>query len=321
LTSSIKDHLLEAAWADLPPMVKDWGSHDEVRTSLEAWLSNQLAWCEDLAFAQRFHANCPVEGASPEDYLQRILPTATGERILTGIRFRGRNRDFPFVDLIASTASLHPAEQLKAAIDAIEDAFSKFAPRSVRILRSSAAEPLSSPRFSSSHDQMVIAGRVSALASRPAPRFRERVTFDPIRDPAEGAAFVAEAYEDFFEAEPAMRGVIYPADSSDLAPCAEVSCLGYLVIDGKRAGVIAAKPAVKYTLRGHEVVEEILTTSWRGKGFAAAAQRALIDRLSSREQETVLFGTISTVNQASQKTALRVGREVVASYLFLSRPT
>jgi GNAT superfamily N-acetyltransferase len=314
------DRMLESAWADLSLAVKAWSAEAKLRDGLQTWLQGPLAWCEDAAFATRFHSACPVEGVSPDDYLQRILQTPSGARILVGIRFPGGAGDFPFVDLLASTQSLHPPGALADAMEAIWAPYAKFAPRAVRILRSTDAPSLDVLPFSIEVDQVLLAGRVGTIAASDPPRHCDRVVFELVEDTAEAAAFVADAYADFFDRHPEMKGIVHPAGEDELAPCHRVHCLGYAVIDGQRAGLIGAAPCTKYTLEGYEVIEEVLTAAWRGQGLAVALQRTMIDHLASTEPDVVLFGTIAGVNRASQATALRVGRQKVASFLFVSSP-
>jgi len=314
------DQMLKSAWADLSPAVKGWRAEAKVRDGLHTWLQDHLAWCEDAEFAARFHSGCPVPGACPDDYLQRILQTPSGARILVGIRFRGGAGDFPFVDLIASTESLHPPGALADAMEAIREPYAKFAPQAVRILRSTDAPALDDTPFSIDVDQVLLAGHVGTIAASEPPRHRDRVAFELVEDIAEAAAFVADAYANFFDRHPKMKGIVHPAGEDELVRCQQARCLGYAVIDGHRAGLIGAARQTKHTMVGYEVIEEILSAAWRGQGLAAALQRAMIDHIASTEPDVVLFGTIAGVNRASQATALRVGRQSIASFLFVSSP-
>lgn len=67
-------------------------------------------------------------------------------------------------------------------------------------------------------------------------------------------------------------------------------------------------------LSGWQVVDELFETRFRGRGLAAAMQRAFLDTLPAKD---LVWGTIDTRNAPSLATARRVGREIVAGYLFL----
>ncbi|MDP6933055.1 MAG: hypothetical protein QGG40_09070 [Myxococcota bacterium] len=309
---------LESAWADLSPVLKGWLSESDLRSGLEEWLCGQLEWCTDHEFSARFHKACPVPGAAPEEYLQRLLETPSGARILVGIRFRGRDRSFPFVDLVASTRSLLPAEAVHEAVETIALQYTSFEPRAVRILRSCAAPALTVGPRTVTLDQSIVTGKVRTLNNLPALPTTAEVAFEPTRDIPGTVDFVRRAYEEFFSQYPSMAGTIHPADADDLRTCEQAACLGYAIIDGQRAGVISAAPRTNYGLRGHEVIEEIIAAPWRGRGFGPVVQRAMVDHLATSQPESLLFGAIASTNLASRSTALRVGRTATADYLFVA---
>ena len=88
------------------------------------------------------------------------------------------------------------------------------------------------------------------------------------------------------------------------------------MIEKAWAGVIAAERRSEVFLSGYCVIEEILGGKYRGKGFAPAVQRMMIENLELQGDE-MIFGHISLKNSPSLRTASRVGRSDVGGYLFV----
>lgn len=63
------------------------------------------------------------------------------------------------------------------------------------------------------------------------------------------------------------------------------------------------------------VIEELLETPFRGRGFAPAMQRMFLERLADKDDRLV-WGTIDARNIPSLRTAQRVGREIVFGNMF-----
>ena len=88
---------------DAPPYLLERDSAG-LRRRTRSWTEEQLGRVHDEGFAKTFRKYCPVEGCVDRDYNQRILEITPAIRALVGIRFRGRDQNFPFVDLVACTA-------------------------------------------------------------------------------------------------------------------------------------------------------------------------------------------------------------------------
>jgi len=86
-------------------------------------------------------------------------------------------------------------------------------------------------------------------------------------------------------------------------------------IDGKWAGIIGANNGYDNFLKGYYIVEEFLIENFRGKQFASAVQRHLINKLPFNSNE-MLFGTIHYENIPSLRTAMRVDRRPIGMYAF-----
>lgn len=262
-----------------------------LRQNLSAWLATQTRRVHDRAFGARFASGCPIPGAAPRDYQQRVLTLPGFGRSLAGIRFLGGDTRQPFVDLLAwTTFPADPAE----GIAALSESFAVFRPPRVRLLLAE-APPGGEP------DQYWLAGRRSALV---VPVDAEIAPGGP-----EDAPLVAQAYQ---ATPPELQAHLTPSDAEDLADGVVVR----LTVGGRWAGLAAARRGRRWALDGYEVIEEVLAPGFRGRGLGVVLQRALIAALPSGE-DTAVFGTIHAKNAPSLGTARRCGRSVVGGWWFL----
>ncbi|MFW6053604.1 MAG: GNAT family N-acetyltransferase [Persicimonas sp.] len=301
----------------MPAILSNWCSAEQLHRDIGERLQVELDRCEDMGFATRFAAACPVEGCQPEDYLQGVIRVGGRQQLLTGIRFHG-GLGFPFVDLIAAAQPLDDAAAMADALAAIRAEYAPFEPQTVRILRGS-ERPLMLPSgINATADQHVVVGPIDVLAAQPTPSPREEVQLAPAGDTAEAARFVEAAYDAFYAEQPAFESIIFPADQSDLEECQETGLLRYISVDGARAGVVATRDGLGPFVCGQEMVEQVLNPDFRGRGIAAIAQRRLLEQLAEQSPGEVIWGTIDDRNVASRATAHRAGRRELASWHWLN---
>jgi RimJ/RimL family protein N-acetyltransferase len=302
---------------EMPAVLSEWCSPEQIARDIEQRLQLELDRCEDMSFATRFAAACPVDGCQPEDYLQRVTRVGGRQQLLTGIRFHG-GLGFPFVDLIAAAQPLDDAAALADALASIRAEYAPFEPETVRILRGS-ERPLMLPSgITATADQHVVVGSLDVLAAQAPPSPREAIQLAPVDDAAEAARFVEAAYDAFYADQPAFESIIFPADQSDLKECQETGLLRYITVDGARAGLLATRHGLGPLVRGQEMVEQVLNPDFRGRGLAAIAQRRLLEQLAEQSLGDVIWGTIDDRNAASRATAHRAGRRELASWHWLN---
>lgn len=109
------------------------------------------------------------------------------------------------------------------------------------------------------------------------------------------AADYVETYEAFFIDHPEWRGRLQVEDRESLLECARADARYRVQVDGQSTGFIAARPGSYGTLRGREMVDEILTTPYRGQNLAPAFQRRFLEQLDVT-REPVVWGTIEDEN-------------------------
>jgi RimJ/RimL family protein N-acetyltransferase len=289
--------------------VRAWLGDERLRSNWSAefdeLVHDQL---ESADFGPTFVQHCPSPGAVAADYLPRELDLGDGLSVLAGIH----KGSFFFVNVYAQTRLLR-ADEVARAGDMLRREFAMFEPAAVRWWEPAVGG--AGHKGKRLDDLRLIVGWIpELLEDGPAPNQRVRLQAES------SAAFHDDylaMYERFFAANPAMRDVVRTEDREDLQACADVGALFRVLVDDAFAGVIAAAPSRHGGVDGWSVNEELLDTAYRGQGLAVHAQRAMLAQLDQNVSQLV-FGTINAVNQASVKTALRVGRQDAGGWVSLA---
>lgn len=229
------------------------------------------------------------------------LPTRYRTHSLPGgveIAFRRKGGDGtkPFVDVLAG--DLPPLDELRSVV-------ADLLPERPPVARFIA---LRAPTATARPDQHIVVGLVHALQARPPIPAPSGFTISAV--PASSLTSYAEEFARFQRSGPLGREV-WPASVEELERAAADGVLvGATGPDGW-AGVAACLPGHVDRWSGQVVLELFVAERSRRKGLAPALQRALIDRL---DPDVTLLGTIHHANTPSLATALRCGRQIVASY-------
>jgi L-amino acid N-acyltransferase YncA len=322
-----------ALWVPLssPTMI-----NAEVLTALKAWSPEQLAswsptWREELTRwaapslalvgdttwggAVRDAVQLPV--ADPLLWANRRISLRSGGWAIAGIRFRGRDIEKPFVDIIATSAT--PDYLGIAELGDVLAHFEAFAPLCLRVhlpgdARGAAAP--AGPSFASVPDQLVVAGPVAQMTKQArSPRFDSVQLVRAV--PADAAARVAEIYDEVRRSNPRLDEWATPSSGDSLADADEEALLFDIVVEGRIAGVVAATRDNAYGFTGFTVEEIALDSAHRRRGYGLAVLQHLAQRLPV-DASDVLWGHIHPDNAPSLRNALASGRTVVSSLVWVT---
>jgi hypothetical protein len=271
-------------------------------------LDEEIGRLDDDEWNRKYHD--AIQIGSPADYRNRLVETDAGS-VLCGLRFYNGDRDTPFVELVARTSEdVSWEDGARAAMHAYE----VFMPQRASFMRVGASPPETGPGWSTTPDQRFIVGEAGAMRRSPKGQWDDRLSLAPV-EVDEAKALMDEAYARFAERQPELAPRVPPATREQLEQCDTDGLLRTWHIDDECAGVLGVVPQTFLGLEATLVMEEFATPSWAGRGTASCAQRALAREL---DDGALVVGTIDDRNRASLKTAERAGREVVASWWFLT---
>lgn len=305
----LADRFARAALARLPAEVSDWLDQDVVLDELRKALTAAVAKRRDDAFVARFHARCPVAGASDDDY-RSVEVTIDGRAVLLEPRFKGLDPGKSFIEVVAHEGPADAA-LFRGAMDLASERWSVFKPRALRTV----VWPSAPEGIAANPDLEVVAGTTTAICERVAPEAARNLEMVRITDTS-GFERFARAYQRFVDGHPVLRDELWIPDEATFAKVVEHGHSYDVEVEGTWVGLIAAVPAPFMGARGWIIHEELLDESARGCRLAAPMQRGLIERLHA-DRAGVVHGTIHHLNVASLATARRVGRDVIGRHLFL----
>lgn len=293
-----------------------------MRSRLASHVGLAVARLEAPRWAGAFAASCPIPGAAPADYLHRVVsvPSSGGAptlRAIVGIRYKGLDPGKPFIEVAARTGPIPSHAVLTGLVLAAQQAVKPLGQDApIRLQLTDLDGPGLPPGEPDLH---LVAGRVASLEGLPEPPANGfEIQLRPCADPTGMSPRYLAAYSAASPALPvAARDSVSPCDIETLRALANDGLLVEVLIDGSWAGVVGATREESFGLAGWCMVEEILAPAFRGRGLAAAVQRAFIEALPATDDELV-FGTIHAGNTPSLKTALKVGRRSVRLWHFFA---
>ncbi len=313
MNDAIVQQCLHCDYLAVPQVVREWIPEERIRLLLRREWEKNTKRITDTDFAESFQERCPVPDAIASDYSYRLLELAGGRHVLTSIRFKGLDMQKPFVEILHKSFVLESADQARTLAREIAQHYSVFAPRRIRIFDSSGVLDHPGAAEFTAGDLRYYAAPMHVLRLLPLPpRFGE-VALERLTD-LDFYDTYAAMYEHLYAESPHLR--VVPVESRQtMTDYLNEGKLYGIVIGGRFAGVVGVLPQEERFLSGLLVVEEILDRPFRGRGFAVAIQRRLLEEMS--DSSGMLYGHISPINTASLRTASRVGRRDVGGMYFV----
>ncbi len=267
-----------------------------------SWLEVETSRVSDDEFAAQFYTHLSLPGVLPSDYLHRIVCTRHG-KLLGGIRFRGRDVNRPFVEIIA-----HGFDDLDRLRGCVHDEWSMFRPKHLRLC-------VSPGRISGPNALLDMSIYAARYKDMPAPDASVRLI--PFSDPEHAIEMVRRRYEHMASADRAVARNVFPAVPDDISRWHRAGQLRAITIHGAAVGALAVAPGAIRWIYGDEIQEEVVEANHGGHGYAALAQAAWASS-DAVDPNQLLIGTIDGLNVASRKTATRARRRRVLDRIFIA---
>lgn len=312
----MSEHLLEAyrAWLQdsISPVVRGW-CPEAVRRRYHRATGELIQRTTDDDASRRYADACPVAGVDHTLYRLRELTLPNGVSVLAGAHFRGQSTRYPFVGLFAQSRWLG-AEEMAAAHGVLMDEFSVFSPRAswwwIPVHRELPQLAAVTP------DQHLVMGSLEEIRRAAPWPLPPRWALRRLDATTEVSEAFADLYRSFHIARPDLEEGVQPTTPGALVDCAEANGLYGCFSGTDLAGVVAAKPDSQYGVDAWLMWDIVLARQYCGKGLGPILQRAVLERLDIARAPLVV-GTIDARNLPSLRTALRVGRQIVGTWIFI----
>lgn len=244
-----------------------------------------------------------LPGVVPNDYEERILNVSEGLFILAGIRFQGLDVTQPFVSVLGNfkDIDLIPFDKIG---ELIKEEFKVFRPTCFHV---SFPEEKGIPAHNFKIDRYTVMGNIQAIVEQKLKSIPDKVEIKVLNDMNFYDDYVRE-YDMLYKNSPQLKSEVKIESLESLLEAASENLLFEVIINGKRAGVIAGYVENYFGLNQVCILEELLFEKYRGKGFGVYLQKAFAQKMHGCFE--ILWGHISQLNPSSLKTALKNGRKI-----------
>lgn len=294
----------------LPARARVWWAESWLNANAVTLLRDELEFALNEVDLQRFAASCPVDGAGPRDYRNRLLVGDDDLVLLAGIRFRNLNLSQPFVDIVAASRPFSNAWECDRCKDEIAQAFAVFAPLFIRLERSLIGEGLL-VKADPGKILMAAPSEVMLTMARPLPAgvCLQATQVSEIYD------WYQAAYGRFAARRPDLVPHVRQESSDDLRAAQDAKALFTIELDGQSIGLIGAYESQEGPICGLCINEFMLDDPYRGNSLAVAAQREFA-RLVSHTGPRAIYGMIHPLNKPALAVAEKLGRQAVAQQMW-----
>lgn len=310
---------MKATWSlNLSSWLGPEGANALVFEELQGELNLTTAEEPSAAFSDHFARSTRVD--DPTEYLNKIVKLSDGTSCLAGIRFLGGDGTKPFVNITALTRRAD--EVSPRVLSEVLGAWHVFAPETVRIAVLppvlAMAERKSTDLDSLFFDQVLVGAPHSTILRAAEPATVLDVYVAPADPTDVWKPYIREMA--LLMREPFWRSVTRPELREDIEDAARAG----LVFEARDrhtdewCGIFALNSSNRFDPRRALRVQDLLVAAkFRGNGLGAFMQRKALQRVSSKGNP-IVFGTIAWRDQASWRTALRVGRVPLRAWKWIS---
>lgn len=305
---------LKLQWQKVPAIIKDWQPKEVIEASLKKELKINFSKMKDPSFGDRFFDYYYVENSDPKDYRYMVLKLSEGREIMTGIRFYGLDKNKAYVEIVYTNFIDLDEAILKEIVAVIKERYAVFNPFACRILHANDLKK-AFPSLKIKKDLHFYTGKKSSIMQMDIP-----IKYDQIElvkpDNLDFYSLYMGMLEFYIEDNPGSEEYVFTLDKDRLNKLKEMGTLFCTYIDEQWAGIIACDYLQMKYLEGYCIVEECLINKFRGKHFAAAIQRKMIEMLPG-DMHTLVYGEIHDRNIPSRKTASKNGRITTGTNYFI----
>lgn len=312
------NQVLESAQRWVSAEIKQWSP--AWLENLARWLESDVALVGDAAWGAQIRDLVKLPIPDPLAWANRRIELADGHWAIAGIRFRGRDVEKPFVDIIAT--SLPPEAARIEALAEVLPHFEDFAPLCLRVnipeSTLSAAELSEAEDFhgDAESELLIVASPIDEMKMRPHALLFDATTLIPCST-HDAAELTAEIYGELAASRPQLREWATPADAQSLEEAAEQGLLFEIRVNGETAGIVAAERQDAYGFTGFCMQEIALNAAHRGRSIGVATLQHLVRALDAKPFD-LLWGHIHPGNIPSLSNAQASGRKIVTSHAWIT---
>ncbi|WP_127075590.1 hypothetical protein [Rhodomicrobium lacus] len=295
---------VDASLAQVHPLIRDWGA---------------VATDAELREAQRHAIRAAVDGGAglrraafaspPPPDISRLIEFDC-HRLIATLDAHNPAGGRPFIRLFRSTVPPGMIADWSGLKRRLLRRFAAFGPGEVLFFHPSHL-PLCVE--TAGIDDHLLAAPVGKMSGMPKAAGSMRVTLKRSSSLAFYSRYKA-VYEATYVERPGLRGEVRTETEDSLGFCLRHGFLFEILVDGRWAGVVAAKWRTLAGIRGVFMVEIVLDGDVRGQRLGPAVHQLFAEAVAMSAPEAVIIGTISAKNPWSLQAARRAGRIEIGAW-------
>jgi len=300
---------------NIPPILLAWVGSENIKNSIRTKLMDDYAYLYDDEAAGEYMSNIKYENTHIEDYYAHFIDLDYNRAVISSIYFRKeRGNFFPFIQIFHKNFDFSSIR--KNELEKIISWYGAFNPEFIRFYEHDLRESMTIHDYKITGESIVAAGHIATIKHHTKPDDYGDISLEIVHNMDFYENYSRE-YDDFLKENGHMRNFLNKESYETMKRLVEINFVYKIIIDGETAGIFAVDKTIEKYFNSFLVVEEVIYKKFRGRGFAPAAQRKIIDIIIAGSQE-MIFGTIHPQNLASLKTALKNDRVLLGTnYLLL----
>lgn len=286
-----------------PDLARQWFSEDYLKQRLSLSLRRDIVLMFDLNSAITFRDYCPVESATVQDYMNKLLTLADGNQLIMSIRFDRLDPSLPFIEVDQLTFDVitYDSAQLLSAVNTL---FTVFKPNYLRFFSDKKSDVLMC-------DARFVVGLLDDILKHP-PDGVERVRVKRVVDLRNYERY-SQAYDAFHAEAPHLKQAVPKEPPESMQEYIVNGDIFDAYLGDEWLGTVILDPYDEFVWRGFMVADEIIAPQYKRQGLGALMQYQALKMLDY-DENTVIVGTIHPENIASLKTAERLRRVDIGGY-------
>lgn len=238
----------------------------------------ELIDLNDKKILESRHTYFQIPNTSPGDYEEHFFELTQGKFALAGIRHINGEKDRPFVQMLLGFL---PSDQDLELIKSLaSEHFKKFAPKHVSLWLRPSLELSKNLEGKGYSARRYFVADIKAISQLNNPKGYERINLRKVESDLD-MHWYKNTYSEFHHEQPELAPWVPMTDIEDLQQCMNDGLLFEAIVDGFRAGMIAARREKLLGQSGVYMTELLLAAPYKGSGLAAALQRKFLDQLDS----------------------------------------
>jgi hypothetical protein len=309
------ERFLKYEMNNMPPILLAWAGTENIKNSIRSKLMDDYAFLYDDEAAGEYMSNINYENTHIEDYYAHFIELDYNHALISSINFRKeRGNFFPFIQIIHKNFDFFSIG--KHELEKIISWYEVFNPEFIRFYEHDFKESMTIQDYIITGESIVAAGHINTIRQQLQPQRFSEISLEIVHDMGFYEEYSRE-YDDFLKENMYLKNFLNKESYETMKRLVEINFVYKIIIKGETAGIFAVDKTIEKYFSSFMVVEEVLYKKYRGRGYAPAAQRKIIDTIIAGSSE-MIQGTIHPQNLASLKTALKNNRVLIGTnYLLL----